>query len=69
MEPPRGLGLVTALPLNEFFNCVKFEVDIINSFRDMLMTKSVADGQTDDRKGIPICRRYFVAGETKMIVQ
>ena len=40
-EPPRVMVLVTALPLNELYNCVKFEVDTINSSRDMLRTKFV----------------------------
>lgn len=45
MEPLRVMVLVTALPLNELYNCVKFKVDSINSFRDMLPTKFVTDGR------------------------
>ena len=68
MEPLRVMVLVTALPLNELYNCVKFEVDTINSSRDMLRTKFVTHGQTDDGEVIPICRGYFVAGDTKTIL-
>ena len=43
------LFLVTALPLNTLYNCIKFQVDIFHTVRVMLRTKSVTYGQTDRR--------------------
>ncbi|KAH3820127.1 hypothetical protein DPMN_121871 [Dreissena polymorpha] len=63
------MALVNALLLNRLYNCVKFQADTINSFRDMLQTKFLTTyRQTDNGEVIPICRAYFVAGDTKVLL-